>query len=160
MRDKALSENQKIKNKQKVMTHHEDSFDNTKYKNTWKMQIPPSVSCSALKTDKKTKKRVNKLTHKMNKCMTSMTFLVLDVALAPHVGDASGLWCCLWGSILKFLRNTYIIYCIYTTINRFKSLCGGSVYGCLSLVSIHLTNNTDLRQKKNRGLDQLETSRN
>lgn len=78
MRDKALSENQKIKNKQKVMTHHEDSFDNTKYKNTWKMQIPPSVSCSALKTDKKTKKRVNKLTHKMNKCMTSMTFLVLD----------------------------------------------------------------------------------
>ncbi len=71
------------------MIHHEDSFDKTRYKNTWKIQIPPSVSCSALETDKKTKKRVNKLTHKINNCMIFMTFLVLDVALTPPVGVAS-----------------------------------------------------------------------
>lgn len=34
------------------MIHHE-AIGNTKYKNTWK--ISPSVSCSALKTDKMNK---------------------------------------------------------------------------------------------------------
>lgn len=43
------------------------------------------------KQTRKQKKQVNKLTHKINKCMTSMAFLVLDVALTPPAGVASGL---------------------------------------------------------------------
>lgn len=46
-------------------------------------------------TQKQTrKKRVNKLTHKIDKCMTSVTFLVLDAALfvpTPPAHVASGL---------------------------------------------------------------------
>lgn len=50
-----------------------------------------AVHSKQAKKKNKTKKLVNKLTHKINNCMTSMTFLGLDVALTPPVGVASGL---------------------------------------------------------------------
>lgn len=70
----------------------------------------------------------------MNKCMPIMTSLVLDASLTPV-----GACCAVYGSNSK--SPTCIKCCIYTIfINRFKSLCGVAVYGCLSLVSNHLTN--------------------
>lgn len=91
-----------------------------------------------------------------------MTALVLDEALCSNT---SSVRCCFWhvmlstGPILNLMRNTYMLYCIYTSINRFKSLCGVSVYGCLSLVSNHLTDdNTDLGEGIKKRLYQVKTS--
>lgn len=119
-----------------------------KKKNTWKnKQIPPSVSCGALRTDKKTKKRVNKLTHKkMNKCMPIVTFLVLDVPLTPPVGVASG-FRCIYGSnpkiLEEYIHNILHYTLLLTDSSPFVLLCMAA-----SLVSNHLTSNTDLREKK------------
>lgn len=84
----------------------------------------------------KTKKQVNKLTRKINKCMTAMTFLVLDLMYVIVLVSKS--------PILRVWKNTYVIYCIYTSMNRVESLCGVSVW--LFLSGLIPTDNTDLRK--------------
>lgn len=76
---------------------------------------------SKQKTEKK-KKGVNKLTHKLT------VLFIRDLPASDCLHPNASWWRSFCLQVLK-LSNTYIIYCIYTSINRFQSLCGASLVG-------------------------------